>query len=50
MAQQLRALAALPKVMSSIPNNHLVAHDHLERDLMPSSGVQVYMQRKNADI
>jgi hypothetical protein len=25
MAQQLRALTALPKVMSSIPSNHMVA-------------------------
>jgi hypothetical protein len=29
MAQQLRALAALPKVLSSIPSNHVVAHNHL---------------------
>jgi hypothetical protein len=29
MAQQLRALAALPEVLSSIPNNHMVAHNHL---------------------
>jgi hypothetical protein len=39
MAQQLRALAALPEVLSSIPSNHMVAHNHLEWDLMPSSGV-----------
>jgi hypothetical protein len=26
MAQRLRALAALPEVMSSIPSNHVVAH------------------------
>ena len=25
----LRALTALPEVMSSIPSNHMVAHDHL---------------------
>jgi hypothetical protein len=30
MAQQLRALTALPEVLSSIPSNHM--------DLMPSSG------------
>jgi hypothetical protein len=30
MAQQLRALAALPEILSSIPSNHMV-------DLMPSS-------------
>jgi hypothetical protein len=29
MAQRLRALAALPDVLSSIPNNHMVAHNHL---------------------
>ncbi|CAO2577662.1 ATP synthase F(0) complex subunit C1, mitochondrial, partial [Lemmus lemmus] len=28
-AQRLRALAALPKVLSSIPSNHVVAHNHL---------------------
>jgi hypothetical protein len=29
MAQRLRALTALPKVLSSIPRNHMVAHNHL---------------------
>jgi len=29
MAQQLRALTALPEVLSSIPSNHMVAHSHL---------------------
>jgi hypothetical protein len=29
MAQQLRALGALPEVLSSIPSNHTVAHNHL---------------------
>jgi hypothetical protein len=28
MAQWLRALAALPEVLSSSPSNHMVAHDH----------------------
>jgi hypothetical protein len=28
IAQRLRALAALPEVMSSIPSNHMVAHNH----------------------
>jgi hypothetical protein len=28
MAQQLRALTALPKVLSSNPSNHIVAHNH----------------------
>ncbi|KAM7340256.1 hypothetical protein ACRRTK_000871 [Alexandromys fortis] len=29
MAQRLRALPALPKVLSSVPSNHMVAHNHL---------------------
>jgi hypothetical protein len=29
MAQGLRALTALPKVLSSILNSHMVAHNHL---------------------
>jgi hypothetical protein len=29
MAQLLRALTVLPEVLSSIPNNHMVAHNHL---------------------
>jgi hypothetical protein len=39
MAQQLRALTALPEVLSSIPSNHMEAHNHLKWYLMPSSGV-----------
>jgi hypothetical protein len=39
MAQWLRALTALPKILSSNPSNHMVAHNHLQCDLMPSSGV-----------
>jgi hypothetical protein len=30
MAQLSRALTALPEVLSSIPSNHMVAHNHLE--------------------
>jgi hypothetical protein len=37
MAQQLRALTVLPEVLSSNPNNHMVAHNHPY--LVPSSGV-----------
>jgi hypothetical protein len=37
MAQRLRALAALLEVLSSIPSNHMVAHNHLQWDLMSSS-------------
>jgi hypothetical protein len=29
MAQRLRAPTALPKVLSSNPSNHMVAHNHL---------------------
>jgi hypothetical protein len=29
MAQKLRALTALPEVLSSIPSNHMVAQDHI---------------------
>jgi hypothetical protein len=29
MAQQLRTLTALPKVLSTNPSNHTVAHNHL---------------------
>jgi hypothetical protein len=29
MAQQLRALTALPEVLSSNPSTHIVAHNHL---------------------
>ena len=39
MAQWLRALSALSEVMSSIPSNHVVAHNHLQWGLMPSSDV-----------
>jgi len=39
MAQWLRALTALPEVLSSNPNNHMVARNHLWWDLVPSSGV-----------
>jgi hypothetical protein len=37
MAQWLRALTALPEDLSSITSNHMVAHNHLSWDLMPSS-------------
>ena len=29
MAQWLRALTALPEILSSNPRNHIVAHNHL---------------------
>ena len=31
MAQQLRALVALPEVPSSMPSTHIVADNHLDR-------------------
>ena len=37
MAQNLRALTALLEVLSSIPHNQMVAHNHLSWDLVPSS-------------
>jgi hypothetical protein len=43
MAQQLRAVPVLPKVLSSIPSKLVVALIHLHWDLMASSGMQVYM-------
>jgi hypothetical protein len=39
MAPWLIALTALTEVLSSIPSNHMVVHNHLLQDLMPSSGV-----------
>jgi hypothetical protein len=39
MAQQLRALAALPEVLSSIPSSHIVAHNHPQWDPLLSPGV-----------
>jgi hypothetical protein len=29
MAQWLRALTALPEILSLVPSNHMVAHNHL---------------------
>jgi hypothetical protein len=39
MAQWLRALTLLPEVLSSIPSNYMVTHNHLYWNPMPSSGV-----------
>jgi hypothetical protein len=39
MAQRLRALTALPKVLSTNPSNHMVVHNHPYYNLTPSSGV-----------
>ena len=37
--QGLRTLTFLPEVLSSIPSNHMVAHNHTQWDPMPSAGV-----------
>jgi hypothetical protein len=42
MVQWLRALTALPKVLSSNPSNHVAAHNCL----MLSSGIQMDIQTK----
>ena len=39
MVQPIRALTALPEVLSTIPSNHTMAHNHLSWDLMTSSGM-----------
>jgi hypothetical protein len=39
MAQWLRALTVLPEVLSSVPSNHMVLHNHLQWDLLPTSSV-----------
>jgi hypothetical protein len=39
MTQPLRALTALPEVLSSIPSNCMMAHNHLQWDPISSSGV-----------
>jgi hypothetical protein len=39
MTRWLRALDALPKVLSSYPSNHMVVHNHMQCVLTPSSGV-----------
>jgi hypothetical protein len=39
LAQTSGALTALPEVLSSNPSNHMVAHDYLWWDPVPSSGV-----------
>jgi hypothetical protein len=50
MAQLLRVLSALSQVLSLIPNNHMVTHNHLYWDLVPSSGIQVYIQIEHSYI
>jgi hypothetical protein len=50
MVRRLRALAALPEILSSIPSNHLVAHNRLYWVLVPSSGMQVYMHIEHSNI
>jgi hypothetical protein len=40
MIHHLRGLAAFPEDLSSIPSNHMMAHNPLYWDLMPSSVLQ----------
>lgn len=47
MANWLRALVALPDVLSSIAISHKTIY---KRDLMSSSGMEVYMQTANSYI
>jgi hypothetical protein len=39
MAQRLRAMTALPEVLTSIPSNHMETQNHMQWDPMPSSDV-----------
>jgi hypothetical protein len=43
----IKRTVALLEVLSSNPSKHMVARDHLQGDLMPSSGTRVYMQIEN---
>jgi hypothetical protein len=43
MAQRLRALTALLKVMSSNPSNHMVAHNHPNEILVCLKTATVYL-------
>lgn len=47
MAQQESALTTLSEFLSSISNSHVVAHNHL-CDLMPSSGMEMYIQTEHS--
>ena len=44
MAQTLRALVILTQAMRSITSKHMVAQNNMYWDLVPSSGLQEYMQ------
>lgn len=48
MAQRFRVLATLPEVSSLDPSNHMIVHNNLLRDLIPLSGMQVYIQTQNS--
>jgi hypothetical protein len=39
MVGWLRAQTTFPEVLSSVPSNHMVTHNHLQWVPMPSSGV-----------
>ena len=44
MAQTLRALVILTQAMRSITSKHMVAQNNMYWDLVPSSGLQEYLQ------
>jgi hypothetical protein len=46
IAQWLRSLTAVPEVMSSIPYNHMVAHNHLVSGFS-IKGSLLFMQKRN---
>jgi hypothetical protein len=42
MAQRLRVMTVLQEVLGSIPSNHMVAHNHLQWDLVHLKTMMVY--------
>lgn len=43
-AGEIDSSGSIPEVLSLTSTSHMVAYNHLQRDLMPSSDVKVYMQ------
>ena len=48
MAQRLTALVVLTQAISLILSNHMVAQNYMEWGLVPSSGLQEYMQGEHS--
>ena len=46
----VKSTACSSRCPKSILSNYMVAHNHLYWDLVPSSGMQVYMQIEHANI